>query len=484
MEFNSWEFGIFFIIFYILYWFVFNHKLKSQNLLILAGSYFFYAWWDWRFLSLLIGSSIINYFLGIYIYESKNEKTKSRLLYIGLFQGLSFLFFFKYYNFFIDSFINSFINSFGVFNLNTLKIILPLGISFYTFRTISYLLDVHNEKIKPTKDWVVFFSYVAFFPSLIAGPIDRAGGLIPQLENKRTLQYSEGVDGLRQILWGLFKKIVIANSCSVITDSIFDNYQTLPASTLVFGSFLYCIQGYSDFSGYSDMAIGFSRLLGFNVAKNFNFPFFSQNIAEFWQKWHISFTSFMTEYVFTPLSFIFRRLGKSGVIIAVLLNFLLIGIWHGDRLTYILFGFLHGCYFIPLIINGRLNRKSSTLENNNMPTIKQFFNMVKTFILVMLTMVIFKFETISEAFYFYKSMIATSLFSIPILNSSRIEALILVLFILFMIIFEWFGRNQEHAMANLEYKMPKLARWTFYYVIILTILCYSGSQYQFIYAQF
>ena len=249
MVFNSLPFTVFFLVFFVLYWLVFQRNLKAQNLLILTGSYFFYAWWDWRFLSLLIGVSVLNYLLGIYIPKAGSDAKRRLLLYIGLIQGIGGLVFFKYFNFFITSFVDAFQTININLDYHTLKIILPLGISFYTFRTMSYLLDVNKGKIEPTTDWIVFFSYVSFFPSLISGPIDRGTLLIPQLEKRREFKYDQAVDGFRQILWGLFKKIVVADNCAIYTNQVFDNFDTMPASSLVLGLFLYTIQIYADFSG-------------------------------------------------------------------------------------------------------------------------------------------------------------------------------------------------------------------------------------------
>lgn len=335
-----------------MYWQVFGRNLKVQNVILLLGSYIFYAWLNWKFLLLLIISSAVSYVLGLSISKTTNEKKKNLLLYLAVFQSLGILFFFKYFNFFITSIVDLL----NVFHLNpniqTLKIILPFGISFYTLKLISYVLDVYNEKIEPTNDWFVFFNYVSFFPCLLAGPIDRADNFIPQLEKSRQFSYAQSVDGFRQILWGLFKKIVIADSCASITGQLFDNYQNYPGSSLLLGAFLYIVQIYADFSGYSDMAIGISKLLGFSIPNNFNYPFFAQNIAEFWQRWHISLTSWMTEYVYSPLSFIFRRYAKNGIILSIIINFILVGLWHGSNWTFVIFGLLHGLYFIPLILNG------------------------------------------------------------------------------------------------------------------------------------
>lgn len=481
MLFNSIPFVLFFIVFFSLYWFITNKNFKAQNLLILIGSYFFYAWSDWRLLSFLIAVSALNYFLGIQIERTKNQKQKSIFLFIGLLQGIGGLLFFKYYNFFITSFNEAF-----HIGLPTLKIVVPLGISFFTFRTISYLLDIDKGKTKATTDWLLFFNYVAFFPSLLSGPIDKANKLIPQLEKERIFSYQTSIDGLRQIVWGLFKKVVIANNCAVITNEVFANYHSLPASSLLIGAFLYTIQIYADFSGYSDMAIGFASLLGFKITKNFDFPFFAQNIADFWRKWHISLTSWLTEYVFTPLSIFFRDYGNTGLILAIVINFTLIGIWHGANWTYILFGFLHGVYYIPLILNGTMNKKKK-LSVTNIPTLKEFINMLKTFVLVMLTFILFKSISIKEALFFYKNMFSKTLFEMPKFSGvSVIYFASILLYILFLFLMEWNARNKEHALEKFGTKLSKPIRWTFYCGLILIIYYFSSivSNQDYIYFQF
>lgn len=483
MLFNSIPFAVFFVVFFALYWVVFKQSLKLQNLLLLAGSYFFYAWWDWRFLSLLAGSSILNYYLGIFIAKSTNERDRRLLLITGLLQGIGGLLFFKYYNFFITSFADAF----SIFNIKlevrTLQLILPLGISFYTFRTISYLLDIDKGKIKPTTDPVVFFSYVAFFPSLISGPIDRSKLLIPQLEKKRTFEYSQVTDGMRQVLWGLFKKIVVADNCAAITNQIFDNYVNLPASSLVLGAVFYSFQLYADFSGYSDMAIGFARMLGFNITKNFNFPFFAQNIAEYWRKWHISLTSWLTDYVFTPLSISFRDYGKAGLILAILLNFVVVGLWHGANWTFIWFGFLHGCYFVPLIIRGTMNKKKKIQPKNILPSFLEFRNILLTFILVTIANIIFRSDSMSYALNYFKHIFSVSVFSYP-LFTNRISALISLIFSCVLLLFEWLQRDKNHALEFSDSRPPKLIRWAIYYTIGIVIIWYGGYQETFIYFQF
>jgi alginate O-acetyltransferase complex protein AlgI len=470
MLFNSLPFAIFFILFFFLYWFVFNRNIKLQNLLILTGSYVFYAWWDWRFLFLLIGSSLLNYWLGLLLYKSNNEKRRNLLLWVGLIQGLGSLLFFKYCNFFIKSIIVAF-SEFNIkFDIHTLNIILPLGISFYTFRTLSYLLDIKKGKIKPTDDWIVFFSYVSFFPCLISGPIDRPKTLIPQLEKKRVFDYTQASDGMRQILWGFFKKIVIADNCAVFTTQIFDHYKTLPASSLLFGTFLFTIEIYADFSGYSDIAIGVANLLGFKVIRNFDFPFFAQNIADFWRKWHISLTSWLTDYVFTPLSIYFRDYGKLGLIFAILINFTAIGIWHGANWTFVLFGFLHGCYYIPLILNGSINKKKKI----NTMSFKAFLNMVGLFVLVMLTFIIFRSDSLSQAFDYYHRLFSPSIFSGLVIDEKVNTIATLTAFVIMMIA-EWFQRDKQHAL-QIDFIKAFPIRALIYFILIFAILFFSPTK--------
>jgi D-alanyl-lipoteichoic acid acyltransferase DltB (MBOAT superfamily) len=365
------------------------------------------------------------------------------------------------------------------FNLQTLNIIIPLGISFYTFKTISYVIDVENEKIDATKNWIVFFNYVSFFPTLLSGPIDKAKLFIPQLETKRRFNAAMAYDGLRQILWGLFKKLVIADNCAIFTSLIFDNSGDYSGSTLLVATFLYTIQVYADFSGYSDMAIGFSRLLGFNVMRNFDFPFFSQNIAEFWRKWHISLTSWLTDYIFTPLSIYFRNYGKIGLICAIVLNFTVVGIWHGANWTYILFGFIHGLLFIPLILKGNMNTRIKKTDTKLVPSINQFINICITFFIIMLSFVIFRAETVTHAWQIFSKIFTSSSFSIPEIRPTYLGILVFI----FMLI-EWLGRNNQFAIEKKAFKTPRSVRLAFYYIIILTIFLFSRDDKNFIYFQF
>lgn len=478
MVFNSTAFLLFFTVFFLVYWLVLGKSLKLQNLLLLVGSYVFYAWSDWRFLFLLIGVSVFNYFLGIEIEKSENPKKRQWLLYLALLQGIGMLSYFKYTNFFIESF-NDVFDMMGLhFSMQTLKIIVPLGISFFTFRTLSYILDVDKGKMEATKDLVVFANFVAFFPSLLSGPIDKGRTFIPQLEKNRTFNFDSASDGLRQILWGLFKKLVIANNCATIVNPIFSNYEHLPSSSLWLGMVLYSVQVYADFSGYSDMAIGVSRLLGFEVSKNFDFPFFAQSIPEYWRRWHISLTSWLTEYVFTPLSIFFRDYDKVGLILAIVINFVLCGIWHGANWTYVLFGLFHGLYFIPSILSGTMFKKKKINKETVFPPFKEIWNNLLTMIPVLFTFVLFKADTVTQAFGYYGKMFTKSLFTAPAAFPMYILGLVIVLFAI-----EWIGRSQDYAIKRLFSKSIVL-RGILYFSLITAIFIFSAKEQQFIYFQF
>lgn len=479
MDFNSILFLSFFLVFFFLYWFLFNKKNENQNMLILIGSYFFYGWWDWRFLFLLIGISALNFYLGIKISKSSSDRWRKIYLNIGLFQGIAGLIYFKYFNFFITSFKESFA-AFGVnFDIHTLNIIVPLGISFFTFRTISYLLDVENDRIEATNNALIFFNYVSFFPSLLSGPVDKARNFIPQLEKKRIFKYEIAVDGLKQILWGLFKKLVIANNCALLVNKIFADFEAMPSSCLWLAMFLYFFEVYADFSGYSDMAIGISKLLGFDISKNFDFPMFAESIPEYWRKWHISLTLWFTEYVFTPLSFKFRKYKKWGLILAIIINFVIIGIWHGANWTYVLYGFIHGLFFIPAILKGTFNKNEKAGLHKKFSGLLKVVNIITTLIPVMFTFILFKFSTVTGAFKYYEKMFSSNFFTAP----TALPLYFIGLFAFFIFI-EWSGRTQDYAIKRAGSKFPIVFRMAFYYFIIATLFIFSGREQEFIYFKF
>jgi D-alanyl-lipoteichoic acid acyltransferase DltB (MBOAT superfamily) len=480
MIFNSIPFGLFFIVFFSVYWFLLRKKLNLQNYLLLLGSYVFYACWDWRFLFLLIACTFVSYTIGNRLNQSGDKKRKT-LLILGIVFEVAVLVYFKYTNFFITNFMDLF-HLWGIdLEIHTLKIILPLGISFYIFRNLSYLLDIYYNRIPPEPDALIYFTYIAFFPSLVSGPIDRAKLLIPQLKIERTFDSRLAIDGTRQILWGIFKKAVIADNCAAFTDPIFNNPGECSASTLLVGAFFYTIQLYADFSGYSDMAIGIAKIVGFRITRNFNFPFFAQNIADYWRRWHISLTTWLTDFIFTPVSIRYRDWGKSGLIIAILLTFLVSGIWHGANWTFILWGFLHGCYFIPLILRGTMNKKKK-INTGYLPSMQVFLNILGTFVLVMLTNVIFRSNSISDVWVYYRGILSLSLFSVPVINGN-LNTVVFLLFVVFMLLCEWLQREKEYGL-QIDNVKPRVLRLCMYYGIVLIILFYGTTSTQFIYFQF
>jgi len=475
MIFNSLAFASFFILFFFLYWFVFNRSVKIQNLFLLAACYIFYAWHNWHLLILLLLSTVVTYLLGFAIHNAPTHKIKNQWLYTGLVIFVGLLLYFKYTNFFLQSFASLTQKPF-----TPLDIILPLGISFYTFRLLSYLFDIKNGKFKPVDDWVVFFSYVSFFPSVISGPIDRPKTLVPQLEQPRKFNHDQAVDGLRQILWGLLKKTVVADNCAVLSNYAFDT-PNLHGPVLIAGAFFYTIQIYADFSGYSDMAIGVAKLMGFNITRNFNYPYFSQNVAEFWRKWHISLTSWLTDYIFTPASLQFRDYANWGLIIAIILTFLTSGLWHGANWTFVLWGFLHGCYYIPLILKGKMNKKKEIPADRVWPTFTELRNIAATFILVMFTFVLFRSADISSAFAYYRNIFVFT----PSAASKPISFYgISIVFSAAMFMMEWLSRGKQHPLEGLNLKWPQVARWSFYILAVALIMTFTRHEQQFIYFKF
>lgn len=477
MLFTSIPFLVFFIALFAAYWAVANN-VRIQNLLLLAGSYVFYAWADWRLLFLLIGISAAVFFVAIGMEKVKDTRRNELLFALGLVLTIGSLAYFKYFNFFVDSF-NHLLGTLGIHSaLHTLHIVVPLGISFFTFRILTYLFDIRNGKMRPTHDVVIFFNYVAFFPSLLAGPIDKAKMFIPQLEKKRTFTYAEGANGMRQILYGLFKKVVIADRCADYANSIFNNYHSYSGSTLVLGAIVFTFQIYADFSGYSDMAIGIARLLGFSITKNFDFPLFAGNIAEFWRKWNISLTTWLTDYLFTPLSIRFRDWGKKGLILSIIITFTICGIWHGASWTYVLFGFLHGCYYIPLIIKGTMTRRKRKTDSKAFPSFSHLANMALTFGLVTLAFILFRSETVSDAIQYCRQILSRSLLVTPMIKTPLLAPLGIFLLI------EWIGRNGEYAIERIGTRWNRAGRWAFYFALFLIIFFYQGRPAPFIYFQF
>lgn len=482
MLFNSIDFAIFLPIVFALYWFVVNKKLKIQNLLIVAASYLFYGWWDWRFLSLILLSTIVDYFIGLMLMTVIKQSKRRALLWMSIIVNLGILCFFKYYNFFLDNFIAAF-SFFGAeIRANSLNIILPVGISFYTFQTLSYTIDVYKRKLNPTKDFIAFLAFVSFFPQLVAGPIERATNLLPQFFTKRTFEYTKAVDGMRQILWGLFKKVVIADNCAVFANQIFNNSSDLNGSTLVLGALFFTFQIYADFSGYSDIAIGTSRLFGFNLMRNFNFPYFSRDIAEFWRRWHISLSTWFRDYLYIPLGG--SRVGVWTKVRNTFVVFIISGFWHGSNWTFIVWGALNAIYFLPLLLtNSNRNNLNNVAIGKLFPNLKEILLMMSTFGLTVFAWIFFRAENIEHAINFISEILSPSLFSIPKFTGMQ-DALIISFLVIIFLLIEWKGRDGQYAISHLGEKWKSPLRYATYYFIILLILWFGGKEQQFVYFQF
>ncbi len=459
-----------------------NKNLKFQNFLIVVASYVFYGWWDWRFLSLILFSTLVDYTIGRKLSNEENQTKRKILLWTSLVVNLGFLVFFKYYNFFLDNFVEAF-SFFGhPINPQGLNIILPVGISFYTFQTLSYTIDVYRKKLEPTKDFIAFTAFVSFFPQLVAGPIERATNLLPQFYKKRTFEYNKAVDGLRQILWGLFKKIVIADNAAQLANEIFNNSADYSGSTLVLGALFFTFQIYGDFSGYSDIAIGTSRLFGFNLMQNFNFPYFSRDIAEFWRRWHISLSTWFRDYLYIPLG---GSRGNTWIKVRnTFIIFVVSGFWHGANWTFIVWGALNALYCMPLLLLGKNRVNTDTVaEGRYLPSFKEFFQMGITFGLTVLAWVFFRAENISHALSYLSTIFSKSIISIPQFHG-MIHGLETIILIMIFVIVEWTGRNEQFAIAKLGLSWKKPIRYAFYYSIVLAIFLFMGEQQQFIYFQF
>ena len=481
MLFNSSSFAIFLPVVFTLYWCLNSRGLRLQNLLLLLSSYFFYASWDWRFLFLLIFSTLLDYFTGLKISSAKSIYDKKVLFWISISVNLGFLGVFKYYNFFAESFYEALLQMGVKVDIWTLKVILPVGISFYTFHGLSYVIDIYKDRIKPVKDFVEYSVFVSFFPLLVAGPIERATHLLPQIQKRRHFDRARAVDGLRQILWGLFKKIVIADKCAEYVNYAFSNYESSNSMTLVLGAVFFAFQIYCDFSGYSDIALGTARLFGIELLRNFAYPYFSRDIAEFWRRWHISLSSWFRDYLYIPLGG-----SKGGMWMKVrntFIIFIVSGFWHGANWTFIAWGFLNAIYFLPLLLS-KTNRSNIEIvaEGKTLPDWREAVRILATFILTVFAWIFFRSESISQALgYIGNIFINQNPLAIPYLFRS---AILLILLISFLIFIEWKGREQQFGLATIGFKWATLVRISFYLIIALLIFFFSGSEQQFIYFQF
>lgn len=482
MLFNSIDFAVFLPIVFMLFWFGVGKHLKLQNLLIVLASYLFYGWWDWRFLSLIFFSTVVDYTVGLRLRKEDNKTKRKVLLWISILVNLGFLGFFKYYNFFLDNFITAF-SFFGAeINANSLNIILPVGISFYTFQTLSYTIDVYRNKLEPTRDFIAFSAFVSFFPQLVAGPIERATNLLPQFYTKRLFDYSKAVDGMRQILWGLFKKVVIADNCAEYANQIFNNSSEMNGSTLALGAVLFAFQIYGDFSGYSDIAIGTARLFGFNLKKNFAFPYFSRDIAEFWRRWHISLSTWFRDYVYIPLGG--SRVSNLMKIRNTFVIFIVSGFWHGANWKFVVWGALNAVYFLPLLLR-QSNRRhmNDVAEQRLLPSVKESLLMIKTFGLTVIAWIFFRADNIQHALDIISTIFSKALFEMPDIPD-LFGFLILAALLAYFITQEWIGRGWNYGIEKFGFGWSRGLRWSMYLVIFCLVFLLGGDEQDFIYFQF
>lgn len=487
MLFNSLDFAIFLPIVFVLYW-VLSKNIRLRNLFILAASYYFYGCWNWKFLSLIIISSIVDYYIGQSLYKEESQKKRKLLLYVSLLVNLGFLVYFKYFNFFIESFVDAFSLFGSKLEISTLNIILPVGISFYTFQTLSYTVDIYKKKFEPTNDIVAFFAFVAFFPQLVAGPIERASHLLPQFFKKHEFNYAQVKSGLLLILWGLFKKMVVADRLAVVVNETFNNVDSYMGVEFMIGTLFFAFQIYCDFSGYSDIAIGISRTMGFDLMKNFERPYFSKSITEFWRRWHISLSTWFRDYVYIPLGG--SRKGKYRTYFNLFMVFFISGIWHGAAMTFVIWGAIHG--IIIVLEKATSKQRKSVFAKINLTkenVVGKLFFIGITFTIVCFAWIFFRANSAKDSWAIVAKILSFQKSDIAIasdLGMNAIEFYASFVFIIFMLSFEWF-----HAKYNLAKQLARqhiAARWTLYVVAAVTIIIFgvygSFKESEFIYFQF
>ncbi len=479
MLFNSITFIFFLPAVFFGYWWLGRRSLQFQNIWLLAASFLFYGWWDFRFLGLLVFSAVIDYFAGLAIHSSSDNSYRKKVMLLSMASNLTILGFFKYFNFFIHSFA-ALLTSLGMQpNLPSLQIILPVGISFYTFQSMSYAIDVYRRHLVPTKNIVDYFAFVSFFPQLVAGPIERASNLLPQFGIARHFDFDKARDGVRQMLWGFFKKMVVADTAAGLVSTIFSNTESQDSILLVVGAFLFAIQIYGDFSGYSDIAIGCARLFGFELMRNFAFPYFSRDIGEFWRRWHISLSSWFRDYVFIPLGG--SRTTRLTRMRNIILTFTISGFWHGANWTFILWGLLHGLYYVPLMLLDKHKQHSTSVAHGRLvPSIGEFFSMGATFVLVLIGWIFFRADSLSHAFQYLKRIASGPYFDHSLYHTNYLQA---VLFSLLLLGCEWLQRERHHALEVGHW--PVGLRWGSYVTVALLILLFGNfGEVDFIYFQF
>ncbi len=476
MSFNSLDFAIFLPVVFCLYWLIPGKWLQIRNVLLLVASYFFYGWWDPRFLILIAFSSLVDFWASYRMGSTTNPATRKALLVVSIVVNLGMLLFFKYYNFFAQNLADAFTLFGKNLNVRSLHIILPVGISFYTFQTMSYSIDVYRNKLKPGKDALAFFTYVSFFPQLVAGPIERATHLLPQFSQAKSFQSESIRVGIKYIIWGLFKKMVIADNCAVYVNDAFAHYSSLNASTLVIASVLFSFQVYGDFSGYSDIAIGSARLFGFHLQQNFALPFFAADIADFWRRWHISLTTWVNEYIYTPLVIRMRYWNRSGVVLSVVITFFILGLWHGANWNFILFGLMHGVAISAEL----LTRKYRKNLISKLPAWFSYtLGMGFTFAFFSFSLIFFRSASTAQAFGYVKGI-----FSLSILSDFR-SVQLLPVFIVFLLVLEGLTQKQECVLLAPQAKVPFWIRYACYGFIVslIGVFGYMGTI-PFVYFQF
>lgn len=480
MLFNSFSFLLFLPLVFFGYWFVFR-RLHWQNLFIVIASYVFYGWWNWRFLLLIFLTTVLCYASGRLIGNSQSRIWRRWICGTNVVINIAILCYFKYFNFFSSSLKLLFAQLGYQLDWFTLDVLLPVGISFYTFQAISYPIDVYRGKIESSKDFVAFTAFISFFPQLVAGPIERSTNLLPQFLAPRHFDYARAVDGMRQMLWGFFKKIVIADNCAGLANLIFDEYTSCSSLMLWFGAFLFTFQIYGDFSGYSDIAIGTARLFGISLRRNFHYPYFSRDIAEFWRRWHISLNTWFRDYIYIPLGG--SRCSKAKVVRNTMIIFLLSGLWHGANWTFVFWGAYHGLLFLPLILLGKNRRNMEVVANGCCtPSVRELFSMVGTFILVVVGWIIFRAENIADAFRYIWRCVSLAAGE-NVLAGHTIVMAYTILMIAFMMLIDW---TQRHRSFGLEIVAgcPLAIRWGMYLALCFLILFFVGQPAQFIYFQF
>jgi D-alanyl-lipoteichoic acid acyltransferase DltB (MBOAT superfamily) len=482
MNFNSLEFLVFLPVVFVLYWFVFQ-KREWQNLLIVTASYVFYGWWDWRFLFLIVFTSICSFYSGVLIERFEGSRRCQRLVCAAnLIVNFLILGVFKYYNFFADSLTQLI---WGLFHYQldwvTLNVILPVGISFYTFQALSYTIDVYRKDVPITKNIVEFCAFISFFPQLVAGPIERAKNLLPQFQCDRHFDYEQAVDGCRQMLWGFFKKVVIADRCAANLNPLWDSYTDYSGISLWGLALLFTFQIYCDFSGYSDIAIGCARLFGIRLLSNFNYPYLSRSIPEFWRRWHISLMTWFRDYVYIPFGG--SRCAQWKVVRNTFVVFGISGLWHGANWTFVCWGLYHGCLIVLYkLLHINTKDKEILAAGRWLPTIKDMCRVVVTFLLVVVGWVIFRAETIAQAWDFVSRMFLTAFDDFHF----RLGSINTFFAVLLLIIVEYLQRNRVHVLQFPDNRVFRCSpvRYVLYACIGLLLFFYAGEVQTFIYFQF